>query len=106
MRYLQAKQLRVSTMVVMLAMLVLAAAPTISMAITAPAAGSFAYDVYDIGVNQILKGAIGFLGGVMAIVVGCIMAIRAMILPAIPAIIGGAVLLKADAIVTSLGAII
>ncbi len=32
-------------------------------AITAPAAGSFAYDLYDVAVNDIVKGAPGFVGG-------------------------------------------
>lgn len=75
-------------------------------AITAPAAGSFAYDVYDIGVNKILQGPVGFVGGVAAIVIGAISAIRAQIMLAIPAILGGAVLLKADTITTSLGMIV
>lgn len=32
-----------------------------AIAMTVPAAGSFAYDLYDIGVNQILLGPIGFV---------------------------------------------
>ncbi len=75
-------------------------------AITAPASGSFAYSVYDIGVNDILKGPIGFVGGVAAIVWGAVTAIQGRIMSAVPAIIGGAAMLKADAIVSSLGAII
>lgn len=75
-------------------------------AITAPAAGSFAYDVYDIGVNKILKGPIGFVAGVVAIVMGAAAAIMGEIMYAIPAILGGGILLKADAVVTSLGAMI
>ena len=34
-----------------------------AFAITAPVAGSFAYDVYDMAVNSILKGPIGFVAG-------------------------------------------
>ena len=75
-------------------------------AITAPANGSFAYSVYDIGVNDILKGPIGFVGGVAAIVYGAIAAIQGKIMGAIPAILGGAVMLKADSIVNTLGAIV
>lgn len=37
-------------------------------AITAPAAGSFGYDLYDVGVNDILKGAPGFIGGMVGII--------------------------------------
>ena len=73
---------------------------------TAPSTGSFAYDIYDIGVNSILKGPIGFIGGVGAIVFGAIEAIRGRILEAVPAILGGAALLKADSIVQTLGCII
>ena len=75
-------------------------------AITAPATGSFAYSVYDIGVNDILKGPIGFVGGVGAVVWGAIAAIQGKIMTAVPAILGGAAMLKADSIVSSLGAII
>jgi len=78
----------------------------IAQAINTPAANSFAYDLYDIGVNKIVKGPIGFVGGVVAMVAGAIAAIQARILLALPAILGGAALLKADSIVSSLGAII
>lgn len=75
-----------------------------SAIVTAPTSG-FAYDVYDIAVNKILKGPIGFVGGVGAIALGAIMAIRAQIMAAIPTVLGGAVLLKADKITESLGAL-
>ena len=78
----------------------------VASAITAPTTGSFAYDVYDIGVNKLLKGPVGFVGGVAAIVIGAIAAIRAQIMLAIPAILGGAALLKADTITASLGMIV
>ncbi len=68
--------------------------------------GSFAYDVYDIAVNGMLRGPVGFVGGIAAIVFGAISAIRAQILPAIPAILGGVVLLKADSIISSLNALV
>ena len=77
-----------------------------ALAMTAPSTGSFAYDIYDIGVNSILKGPIGFIGEVGAIVFGAIEAIRGRILEAVPAILGGAALLKADSIVQTLGCII
>jgi len=75
-------------------------------AFNAPAAGTFAFDIYDIGVNQILKGPIGFAAGVGSMVAAAIMAIRQMLLPAAATILGGAFLLKADSVVTSLGALI
>ena len=93
----------VRLMLVFMAVAMVLGLSGIASAITAPAAGSFAYDVYDIGVNKILKGPVGFVGGVAAIVIGAIAAIRAQIMLAIPAILGGAVILKADTITTSLG---
>ena len=78
----------------------------IAHAITSPQQGTFAYSVYDVGVNDILKGPIGFVGGAAAIVYGAIMAVQGRVMGAIPAILGGAVMLKADTIVSSLGAIV
>ncbi|MGC9001239.1 hypothetical protein [Caldisericum sp.] len=65
--------------------------------------GSFAYDVYEIAVEKILKGPVGFVGGVAAIVLGAISLIGGRYMTAVPSILGGAVLLKADAITNSLG---
>lgn len=77
-----------------------------ALAMTTPATGSFAYDLYDIGVNQILLGPIGFVAGVACMVFAAIMAIRQMLLPAAGVILGGAFLLKADTVVQSVGAAI
>lgn len=77
-----------------------------ALAFTAPASGTFAYDIYDVGVNQILKGPIGFVGGVGAMVAAGVMAIRQMLLPAAATVLGGAFLLKADSVVSTLGALI
>jgi len=79
---------------------------TNAMAMTVPAAGSFAYDLYDIGVNQILLGPIGFIAGVACMVFAAILAIRQMILPAAGVVLGGAFLLKADSVVQTIGAVI
>ena len=38
-------------------------------AITAPAAGTFAFDLYDVAVNDMLKGPVGFVGGMAAILI-------------------------------------
>jgi len=76
-----------------------------AFAVTAPS-GGFAQDVYDVGVTKVLKGPIGFVAGVAAIVFGATMAIQGKVMSAAPAVLGGAVLLKADSIVESLGCII
>lgn len=72
-------------------------------AFTAPAASSFAYTIYTIGVTNILKGPIGFVAGVSAIVLGAIMAIQQKVMMAIPCILGGAALMSADTLLTSMG---
>lgn len=75
-------------------------------AFNAPTNGDFAYDIYDIAINKILAGPIGFVGGVAAIVVGAFAVIRAQIMLGIGAILGGVFMLKADSIIQSLGALI
>lgn len=79
---------------------------TNAMAMNIPAAGSFAYDLYDIGVVQILQGPIGFVGGVSTMVIAAILAIKQMLLPAAGTVLGGAFLLRAETVVESIGAMI
>ena len=74
-------------------------------AIAVPAVGSFAYDVYDVAVNQILKGPIGFVAGMAAIVFGAAQLMKSWPI-AIMGILAGTVLLKADAITVSLGMVV
>ena len=100
----QEKQGRNLTALVLVMTLCLISSNAIAM--TVPAAGSFAYDLYDIGVNQILLGPIGFVAGVACMVFAAILAIRQMILPAAGVVLGGAFLLKADAVVQTIGAMI
>jgi hypothetical protein len=77
--------------------------PDLSFAINPPAAGSFAYDLYDIAVDKILKGPVGYVGGMAAMVMGAIALITGRVLPAIPAVLGGAALLKADTLIQGIG---
>jgi hypothetical protein len=56
-----------------------------------------------VAVERILQGAIGFVAGVGAMVMGAVLAIQQKVLAAIPAILGGAILLNADTLVTTLG---
>jgi len=104
-KMLENREIRLSCMAIMGALFVLVFWSPV-LAITTPSTGSFAYDIYDIAVDKFLKGPIGFVGGVVAMTVGAIAAIQARILLAIPAVLGGALLLKADSIVTSLGMIV
>lgn len=75
-------------------------------AITAPAAGSFAFDVYDLAVTKILKGPIGFVSGLSAIVFGSFLAIQSKILPCLLCLLAGGIIIKADTITVSLGMMI
>jgi hypothetical protein len=75
----------------------------IAGAFVAPAAGTFAYTVYDVAVTQMLNGAIGFVAGVGAMAMGAVMAIQQKVMLALPCILGGAVLLNAESLVTTLG---
>lgn len=102
------KKIKKSKIIAMLAIMVAASlmASANAFALAVPAAGSFAYDLYDIGVNEILLGPIGFIAGVACMVFAAILAIRQMILPAAGVVLGGAFLLKADSVVQSIGAVI
>lgn len=75
----------------------------IAAAFTAPTSGSFAYTVYDVAINHMLNGPIGFVGGVAAMALGAVMAIQQRVMLAIPCILGGATLLNAESLVTTLG---
>lgn len=99
------KEWKIMFVTVFVAYAVLMLSPA-AMAITAPTSGSFAYDVYDIAINKIVKGPIGFVAGAASIVIGAVAAITGRVIAAVPAILGGAAIIKADTITTSLGALI
>lgn len=85
-----------------LAAFVALVAASVASAFTAPAVGDFAYDAYDIVVNQILNGPIGFIGGVLLIVWG-VTRIMTNWMMAILCIIAGSVLVRAADLVVTLG---
>ena len=72
-------------------------------AFTAPATGDFGYDIYDIVVIQILGGPIGFIGAVALIVWGATKVMTNWMIT-ILCVIAGTILIKADALVQTLGA--
>jgi hypothetical protein len=74
-----------------------------SFAITAPTSGSLFYDVYDIVVNSMLKGAIGFVAAILVFMMGIGLFFVQKIIPGIIGVVCAALIIKADAIVTSLG---
>ena len=85
--------------------------PEMAMAITAPVApatGAVAplgYEVYDVAVNDLLKGPIGFVVGLGTIIFGALQITKSWPI-ALMSVLGGTVIIKADAVVTSLGALI
>lgn len=87
-----------------IAMLVMAAGQ--AFAVSVPTSGTFFYQGYDLVVNDILKGPVGFIAGVAVIVWGATMIPRGQYLPAIGTLLAGGAMLKADDITQTLGMII
>lgn len=84
------------------------AAATVSstaIAFSAPAAGDFGYNIYDIAVNKVADGPIGFVGGMWLIAQGSTKLNEGWT-RALPFILGGSCLIKLQEITTSLGALI
>lgn len=85
-----------------------AAAVLISPAATAwntPATGSFGYDFYDIGVNKLLKGPVGFVAGVGIIAYSASNFSQGP-WKAVTGILMGSGMAKADTITSSMGAMV
>lgn len=80
-------------------------APGIAHAWTAPASGAFMYDMYDIGVNKLLKGPVGFVGGVSIIAYSASQWNQGP-WKALTGVLFGSAIAKADSITSSLGAMI
>lgn len=74
-------------------------------AFSTPATGSFGYNVYDIAINKIASGPIGFVGGAWLIAMGSTKMNEGWT-RALPFILAGSCLIKLDEITQSLGAII
>ena len=81
------------------------ASATLVHAFTAPAAGDLGYDIYDIVVNQGVKGPLGFVGGVAAFLFG-VSRLFSNIMIGIPTIVAAVCLIKADSILQTFGMVI
>ena len=75
---------------------------TMAFAITGPAKGDFGYDLYDVAVNDMVKGAPGFVGGLAGIIVSA-SKLSSNWLWAGLGVLGSTAVIKADTITTSLG---
>jgi hypothetical protein len=87
------------------ALLVLLMATGSAHSFTAPAVGDLGYDIYDIVVNQGVKGPLGFVGGVAAFLFG-VSRLFSNIMIGIPTIVAAVCLIKADSILQTFGMLI
>jgi hypothetical protein len=67
--------------------------------------GDLGYDIYDIVVNQGVKGPLGFVGGVAAFLFG-VSRLFSNIMIGIPTIVAAVCLIKADSILQTFGMVI
>ena len=74
-------------------------------AFSAPAQGDLGYDIYDIVVNQGVKGPLGFVGGVAAFLFG-VSRLFSNIMIGIPTIVAAVCLIKADSILQTFGMVV
>lgn len=79
---------------------------SILIAAVVPTAGDLAFDLFDVAINDILDGPIGYIGGISAVLYAGYAFSTSKIAPAIMAVLGGAMVLQTDAIVQTLGATI
>ena len=101
---MQARLLRATDTACLFALAVLTTA-TLVHAFTAPAVGDLGYDIYDIVVNQGVKGPLGFVGGVAAFLFG-VSRLFSNIMIGIPTIVAAVCLIKADSILQTFGMVI
>lgn len=83
----------------------LAIASASALALQAPQPGTFGYDMYDIAVNQILNGPIGFVAGVAGVVYSATR-LKDNWAPALSGVLMSSAVIQADAIATTLGMIV
>jgi len=84
------------------ALMLLAVIASAAHAFSAPAQGDLGYDIYDIVVNQGVKGPLGFVGGVAAFLFG-VSRLFSNIMIGIPTIVAAVCLIKADSILQTFG---
>jgi hypothetical protein len=89
----------------LLLMLALVAGASAANAFAAPQTGDLGYDIYNIVVNQGVKGPLGFVGGVAAFLFG-VSRLFSNIMIGIPTIVAAVCLIKADSILQTFGMVI
>lgn len=92
--------------VLMVAVLAVVGLSTNAFAWSVPSSGSFGYDIYDLVVNDFLKGPIGFVVALGFVVAAVFTLVRMMIPAAVVCIIAACVLFAAPSMVESFGFLI
>lgn len=83
-----------------------AALPVLAMAFDEPNTGDLAYEIYDIAVNKMLQGPLGFVSGVGLISFGIVSGVmgKGSLSTSVLSVLGGGALASAEGITTTLGA--
>jgi hypothetical protein len=76
-----------------------------AQAFTAPSTGDLGYDIYDIVVNKVVKGPLGFVGCVAAFLYG-VSRLFSNVMVGIPTIVAAVCLIKSDTILQTFGMVI
>ena len=77
--------------------------PALAFAFTAPASGSFAFSVYDLFMNEILTGAIGFVIAAGLVLYALFWAVRSNFFGTIICAIAAGLIIFIEDVVVSLG---
>jgi hypothetical protein len=93
---------RFSSLMLLVLIALLALLPTGAFAFTLPTTG-FGFELYDVVVNDGIKGPLGTMAGVVAMVIGAGAAISNKIMAAVPCVVGGGAILMADSLLEGMG---
>jgi hypothetical protein len=91
------------TLVFSLALALVLSVTTAAFAFTAPTVGSFAYNMYNILVVNILQGAIGMVAGILCLCFGAYMIVQGKLFGAVPALLAGIIVFEAPNMATVFG---
>lgn len=89
--------------VMTLALALFVVCATSAFAFTAPGTGSFAYNLYNILVTNILQGSIGMVAGILCLLFGAYMIIQGKLFGAVPALLAGIIVFEAPNMATVFG---
>jgi hypothetical protein len=93
----------ISKMSIAVYVLVIGFCPVLAFAFTAPASGSFAFSVYDLFMNEILTGAIGFVIAAGLVLYALFWAVRSNVFGTIVCAICAGLIIFIEDVVISLG---